>query len=113
MHEMSLAEGILQIIEDQAAAQGFSKVKTVCLEIGQLSHVEPEALRFCFDAVMRDTQAEEATLKIVLLDGEGWCVDCEKTVAYQNRYDPCPHCSGFKVQVTRGEEMRVKELEVV
>ena len=44
MHEMSLAEGVVQIIEDAAREQGFSKVKTVFLEIGWLSSVEPDAM---------------------------------------------------------------------
>ena len=45
MHEMSLAEGVLQIVEDAGRTQGFSRVKAVILEIGQLSAVEPEAMR--------------------------------------------------------------------
>ena len=60
MHEMSLAEGIRQIVEDAGRAQGFRKVKTVVLEIGQLSSVEPEALAFCFDVVMKDSIADGA-----------------------------------------------------
>ena len=46
MHEMALAEGVLQILEDQAQAQQFSKVKTVWLEIGELSHVDPLSIIF-------------------------------------------------------------------
>ena len=52
MHEMSLAEGIRQIVEDAGRSQGFGKVKIVVLEIGELSSVEPESLRFCFDVVI-------------------------------------------------------------
>ena len=59
MHEMSLAEGVLQIIEDEARAQSFSRVKTVWLEIGQLAGVEKEAMLFCFDAVVRDSVAQD------------------------------------------------------
>ena len=60
MHEMSLAEGVLQIVEDAARSQGFSQVTAVRLEIGRLSSVEPEALRFCFDVVVRGSLAEGA-----------------------------------------------------
>ena len=112
MHEMSLAEGMLQIIEDSARANDFARVKTVWLEIGQLSGVEPEALRFCFDAVTRDSVAEGANLEILETAGTGRCMSCGKQVPLAERYDACPECGGFPVEVTGGTEMRIKELEV-
>ena len=113
MHEMSLAEGVLQLIEDAARDQGFDSVRTVWLEIGQMSSVEPEAMRFCFDAVTRDSIAEGAILEIIDTPGTGWCMACALTVPMQARYDPCPRCGSYQVQATGGTEMRVKELEVV
>lgn len=112
MHEMALAEGILQLIEDTARNQGFTVVRTVWLEIGQMSSVEPDALRFCFDAVTRDSIAAGAILEIVDTPGQGWCMQCAQTVPMQALYDPCPTCGSYHVQATGGTEMRVKELEV-
>lgn len=112
MHEMALAEGVLNVLEETAARQGFARVRAVWLEIGALAGVEPEALSFCFDAVTRGTLAEGARLEIVAAEGRAWCLDCGKTVAVAARYDPCPECGGFGLQVTGGTEMRVKELEV-
>jgi hydrogenase nickel incorporation protein HypA/HybF len=112
MHEMSLAEGVLQVIEDSAKSNGFTRVKTVWLEIGQLSGAEAEAMRFCFDAVARNTLLEGARLEIVEAEGQGWCLGCGKTVAIRQRYEPCPLCGGYQVEPTGGMEMRVKELEV-
>jgi hydrogenase nickel incorporation protein HypA/HybF len=112
MHEMSLAEGVLQLIEDAALSQGFSRVKTVWLEIGQLAAVEPEAMHFCFDAVTRDTIAEGAVLEIITLPGQGWCAQCAATVPIAEQFGVCPHCGSHQVQPTSGTEMRVKELEV-
>jgi hydrogenase nickel incorporation protein HypA/HybF len=112
---MSLAEGVLQIVEEAARGQGgqaFARVKTVVLEIGQLSTVEPEALCFCFDAVARGTLAEGARLQVIEVPGEGLCFSCGKTVPLAARYDPCPACGGYPVEATGGTEMRVKELEV-
>ena len=108
MHEMSLAEGVLQIVEDAAQGpQGFARVKTVFLEIGQLSSVEAEAMAFCFEAV-----SNGAKLEIVSVPGEGLCLSCQKTVPLAQVYDPCPECGGYPVQPTAGTEMRVRELEV-
>lgn len=112
MHEMSLAEGVLQLIEDAARKDKFSKVTTVWLEIGQLSGVEPEAMAFCFDAVTRDSLAQGARLEIIALAGAGWCMACAQTVAMTEVFGECPQCGGYQLQVTGGTEMRVKELEV-
>ena len=60
MHEMSIAEGIVQVLEEQAKEQHYSKVKTVWLEIGPLAMIESEALSFCFEAVTRGTLAQDA-----------------------------------------------------
>jgi hydrogenase nickel incorporation protein HypA/HybF len=112
MHEMSLAEGVLQIVEDAAAAQGFTRVKTVWLEIGRLSSVEPEAMRFCFDVVTKDSLADGAALEIIDVPGMGQCMACTQVVEISAVYDPCPACGEYPVQPTGGTEMRVKELEV-
>ena len=112
MHEMSLAEGVRAIIEDAAAANGFSHVRAVVLEIGELAAVEVEALRFCLDAVLADTIAAGAAIAVEALPGAGWCPDCARTVPMHQLYDPCPHCGGYRVQTTAGREMRVKALEV-
>ncbi len=112
MHEMSLMQSVLDIIEDASISGKFTKVKKICLEIGVLSCVDAGALDFCFDAVMCGTMAQDAILEIVKKQGQGWCVACSKTVEIGERYDPCPFCGGHQIQVTGGEEMRVKELEV-
>jgi hydrogenase nickel incorporation protein HypA/HybF len=112
VHEMSIAESVLQIIEDKARTDGYASVKTVWLEIGQLAGVETESLRVCFDVVTRDSVARDARLEIIETAGQGWCLECGHNVAVSARYEPCPHCGSFQIEVTGGDEMRVKELEV-
>lgn len=110
MHEMSLAEGVLHIVEGAAHAQGFSRVTEVRLEIGKLSSVEPEALRFCLGVVFKHSLAAEAVIEFIELPGRGQCLTCQTEVAIAALYDPCPHCGGYQIQVTGGREMRVKDL---
>jgi hydrogenase nickel incorporation protein HypA/HybF len=112
MHELSLCEGVLQVLEDQAESQHFSRVKTVWLEIGSLAGVEIEAMRFGFDVVIRDSLAEGARLEIIEVPGQAWCLDCAAAVEIRQRYDECPRCGGYQLQVTGGDQMRIKELEV-
>jgi len=113
MHEMSLVESVLRIIEDAAREQDFSRVKRVTLEIGRLSCVEPEALRFCFDSVMQGTLAATAELQIIEMPGQGCCDTCAAEFPLESRYDACPECGGFRIRVTAGDAMRVRELEVI
>jgi hydrogenase nickel incorporation protein HypA/HybF len=113
MHEMSLTEGVVRILEEQATTHGFSRVKTVWLEIGELSTVVPESMEFCFDAVARGNPLTEgARLEIIRVPGAAWCMDCSKSVHVTSRVDLCPDCGGAKLAVTAGEEMRIKEMEV-
>ena len=113
MHEMSLAEGILQLVEHAAVKDNFSRVSTIWVEIGQLSSVEPEALAFCFDAVTRGSIAEGARFEIIRIPGTGHCEACGRDTELEAVYDACRHCGAVPVTVTGGTEMRVKELEVV
>ncbi|NOJ41461.1 hydrogenase maturation nickel metallochaperone HypA [Bradyrhizobium australiense] len=112
MHEMALCEGIVEIVEEEARRRSFSRVKTVCLEIGALSHVAPEAMRFCFAAVAARTIADGAVIEVVELPGVAWCFACSRSVEIAHRDEPCPCCGSYQLQATGGEEMRVKELEV-
>ena len=112
MHEMSLAEGVLQLVEDTARREGAARVKRAIVEIGQLAAVETEALRFCFDVVTRGGLAEGAALDIVDVPGQGWCLPCAATVAIGERFAACPQCGSFQVQPTGGTEMRVREIEI-
>ena len=112
MHEMSLAEGVLQLVEDTARRENAQRVKLVVLEIGRLSSVQPEALRFCFDAVTRSSIAQDAALEIIDVPGAGWCMQCAATVPMDELYGACPTCGSHQVQLTGGTEMRVKEIEI-
>jgi hydrogenase nickel incorporation protein HypA/HybF len=112
MHEMSIAEGVLGIIEDTARREGIREVRTVRLEIGRLAAVEAAALRFCFASVVRGSVAEGARLEIDETPGRAWCFGCSASVPLSARGDPCPRCGSHQLQVSGGTGMRVKDLEV-
>lgn len=112
MHEMSLCEGVLQILEHQALQQQYRRVKTVWLEIGKLSGVEPDAMCFSFDVVMQGSIADQAKLEIIEIPAKAWCMQCMKIVQVEHRYDECPSCGGYQLQINDGDQMRIKELEV-
>ncbi|MBV8047924.1 MAG: hydrogenase maturation nickel metallochaperone HypA [Paludibacterium sp.] len=112
MHEMSLAEGVLQLLEEQAETQRYHKVKQVWLNIGELAGVDVDALTFSLEVVCRDSLADGAVFHIVREPGRGWCLQCSREVELPTRYHGCPHCGRYQIQVTGGTDMRVGELEV-
>ena len=113
MHEMSLAEGVLGVVEDALRSEPSGvQVRSVRLEIGQLAAVEIEALRFSFDVVKRGSVADAARLDVIALPGQAWCTQCADTVALAQRGDSCSRCGGHQLQVTGGDELRVKDIEL-
>lgn len=112
MHEMSLAEGMLQIVEDTARRNDAGKVSVVWLEIGKLAPVELEALRFCFDAASRGGVAEGARLEIIETPGVAWCIPCGERVGIDAIGDACPRCGSYQLQVVEGGGMRLKEIAI-
>ncbi len=112
MHELALCEGILQALEEQAKIQPFARVHAVWLEIGVLSSVEPEALRFNFDVITRGTLAEGSRLEIVTVPAQAWCLPCGEKISIRQYFDACPQCGSHQLQVVEGEELRIQQLEV-
>ena len=113
MHELSLCQELARMIAERAAADGFTRVRRVVLEVGALSHVMPEALAFGFDVATQGGPAEGAVLELLRPPGTAWCADCAVQVGLATRGDGCPRCGGHKLLVTGGDELRLKELEVV
>lgn len=111
MHEMALAEEVLQIVQAAARREGCQRVRALWLEIGQLSSVEPEAMRFCFEAVARDSIAAGARLEIVAAAGAAWCDECAAPVELAALGEACPRCGGYRLRVTGGTQMRVRQME--
>lgn len=112
MHEMSICESIVSVIEQQAVAQSFTRVRRVRLEIGPLAGVELEALRFSFDVVTRGGIAAGSELDVIGLPVTGWCMPCAGSVEVRERFDACPDCGSYQIQITGGEELRIKDMEV-
>jgi hydrogenase nickel incorporation protein HypA/HybF len=112
VHEISLVESIVELIQNERRKQAFSRVRMIRISVGALGHAEPEALRFCFDAVATGTLAEGARLEIETISGQGWCSGCCRTVPLEERFAVCPICGIAQVRMTSGDELRVTEMEV-
>ncbi len=112
MHELSLADGILRMVEATAARERFAQVAVLRLEAGQLAGVEVGALRFALEAIRHGTCLESARIEIDEVPGRGWCTSCAAEVPIASRADPCPRCTSYPVRVRGGDHLRVIELLV-
>jgi hydrogenase nickel incorporation protein HypA/HybF len=109
---MSLAGGILQLVEDAAAREAFVRVTQLRLSAPALAGVEVRALRFALEAIAPGTALQGARIEIEEPPGEAWCMDCSTGVEIAERGMACPQCGGYKLQVTGGTELRVVDLLV-
>ncbi|QIZ76430.1 hydrogenase maturation nickel metallochaperone HypA [Ferrimonas lipolytica] len=111
MHEMSLAEGIMQIVETQSKGHG-NKVTKVILSLGELAGVEKEALEFGFEVVSNGTIAHGAILEYHPVSGSAFCFNCCAQVPLSKQGNPCPRCDGYQLTVIDGTQMQVKSMEL-
>ena len=109
MHELGITQEIIAVVTEHA--QG-STVKRVVLEIGKLSAVLPDAVRFCFDICSEGTVAEGARLEIIETPGLACCRDCGREVILERPFGRCS-CGGSNLEWLSGEELKVKEMEVI
>jgi hydrogenase nickel incorporation protein HypA/HybF len=108
MHELSIANGIVEMCAECA---GDARVIRVRLEIGRLSAVLPDAVRFCFDVCARNTVVEGAELEIIETQGLALCRDCNHEVPMAALVGRCT-CGSANLRVIAGEELRIKDMEL-
>ena len=109
----SLAQALVELIAEEGRKAECARVKRVRLEIGALSCVAPEALRFCFDVATRDTIAEGPALQIDEVPARAFCPDCDKAIADPESFGLLPGLRGSRVQLAGGgDDLRLKEMEV-
>jgi len=113
MHELSLATGILDLVQEAARRDGFRSVGQLRLEVGALACVEAEALRFALEAICPGTCLEHAQIRIDTPAGAAWCNGCAQEVAITGFQDLCPACDGPLVRHSGGAQLRVLDLLVL
>ncbi|MEM9706754.1 MAG: hydrogenase maturation nickel metallochaperone HypA [Pseudomonadota bacterium] len=113
MHEMAIMNSVRDLVEDEAREKHFSVVKSITLVVGPFSCVDPHALRFSFDAVSRASILEGSKLVVEQPAGKAQCFDCEAIVDVLSRDQDCPLCSSSRLLMVEGDELAIKNLEVL
>lgn len=109
MHELAITQGVVDTV---TARTGDARVVSVRLEIGRLSGVLPDAVRFCFDVVSGGTTMEGASLEIAEPPGRARCLSCEAVFETSDLILLCA-CDSANVEVVGGNELRIMTVEVV
>jgi hydrogenase nickel incorporation protein HypA/HybF len=113
MHELSLAAALIDTVQEAANKHHFSGVKSVVIEVGELSCVDPEALKF---AVVSSCDGSEllkkADIIIRRLPGELQCRHCNEVFNSSEIYTLCPSCSGYGAAIVGGDNARLLSLDV-
>ena len=113
MHELSIAQNLLDIVSRQCVEKGFRKIEAVNIKIGRASGIMPEALSFAFNAIKGDSIAENASLNIEEVPVTGLCKDCSNAFIVEEEYILCcPCCKGPSFVITAGREMDIVDMEV-
>jgi hydrogenase nickel incorporation protein HypA/HybF len=109
VHELSIANSVVEVCAERAMG---ARVLRVTLEIGRLSAVLPDAIRFCFDVCAKDTVVEGAALEIVETPGRARCLDCGSNVEMTDLLQHCA-CGSVNLELLTGSELKIKQMEVV
>ena len=112
MHELSIAQSIMQIVLSEAERARARKVLKVTIKVGELAGVLPDSLTFCFNLLAKSTIAEHASFTIEKVPIRGYCSQCEsKFVIADNRYC-CTTCGNKHIELISGRELQIDHLEI-
>lgn len=113
MHELSIAESIVQLATEHAQAAGAKQVTNVTLQIGALSCVHEDALRFSFDLVTQDTLLAGAELIIQRIPVIVHCPTCDRDVELPGiQKFRCPVCDTPSADIRAGRELDILSIGI-
>ncbi|MBG6136779.1 hydrogenase maturation nickel metallochaperone HypA/HybF [Longispora fulva] len=108
MHELAITESVVASVRDRL---GDARVLAVTLEIGRLSGVVADSVRFCFDLCTEGTPLQGARLDIVDVPGGAYCRGCRSDVELVDLIPLCP-CGSADLDITSGQELMIRQVEV-
>jgi hydrogenase nickel incorporation protein HypA/HybF len=113
MHELSIAQGIAEIVEHHLPPGDRRRVRVVRLTVGEMAGVVADSLEFCFNAITAGTHLEGTVLEIAHVHVAATCRECGTAFAVQDSLFRCPDCGSVNVALTAGQELQVNEIELV
>jgi hydrogenase nickel incorporation protein HypA/HybF len=112
VHEMSIAQSIVDIAVAAAKKEGAQRILRVNVVAGQLRSIVPIQLSFCFGVAAKDTIASGAHLNLEIVPVARKCRECGESFNVEDVLYICPRCHGVNVEITEGTELRIRGIEV-
>jgi hydrogenase nickel incorporation protein HypA/HybF len=109
LHELAIAESVVQIADRHADGRRVTKVY---LKVGHLRQVVPSALAFSFELVAQGTPIEGAQLEMEEVPAIGSCRGCGEKSRLESFPLQCKVCGGVDLELLEGEELYVESLEL-
>jgi hydrogenase nickel incorporation protein HypA/HybF len=108
VHELSITQSVVSAVRERL---GDEQIETITLEVGRLSGVVPDSIRFCFDLCAAGTTLAGAALDIVDVPGRARCRSCGTSFEMPDALPLC-ECGGTDLEVLSGQELRIKQVTV-
>ena len=112
MHEMGIADSILEAVRAEMARYPESRARRVGVRVGELAAIDEESLRFCFDALKRETDLEDLKLEIEVCPRRHRCKMCGAEFRVRDYDFECPQCHGLASECLSGDELELAYVEV-
>ena len=112
MHEMGIANSVLDAVRAEAARFPGTYPVKVCVRIGEIAAIDQEALRFCFEALTRETDLESLELQIEVCPRRNRCMACRVDFMVHDYDTRCPQCGQIATVCIGGDELELAYLEV-
>jgi hydrogenase nickel incorporation protein HypA/HybF len=112
MHELSLAQALVDQVTELAHQDGCSRILAVDVRIGALSGVMRDALEFCFPAAARGTALEGAALRVIEVPLKARCRSCGRASQPEPFDIECAHCGSMDLELSDAREFSLVSLEV-
>jgi hydrogenase nickel incorporation protein HypA/HybF len=112
VHELSIAENIIDRVSNLALENGWRDISEIGLRVGELSGVDPEALRFSFEAASLATPLAGCRLEIEKEELAARCNQCGEEFRVRDWVFRCPRCNVSEVTVVRGQDFQITYVTV-
>ena len=113
MHEAGIAQNIATAIQQRIdSGEIAGQVRTICLQVGRLTAVIPDNLRFMFEVVTRDSPLAGVQLEIELIPVRGHCAACGADFVIDEVDFWCSACRSPRVELRSGQELSIVAVEV-
>jgi hydrogenase nickel incorporation protein HypA/HybF len=112
MHELSIAQSVLEAVQAEAARHPGAKPMKIGLKIGELAAVDPDALQFAFEVLTRETELEGLKLEIEFCPRWHRCFDCGTEFAVKDFDFRCTKCQSTRNECISGDELQMTYLEL-